>query len=256
MVNHMAIHGISQEGKAIVKTKPGHPEKQMKGTLTKLWSTSKPFSMDKFKALFLKWATCNNITLRQSVSQNLREIFALLDSSALKVLSTSHNTTRQWITLSFIQEKKTIRALIKNSGSHVSISFDAWSSDTGLSLIEVVAHFLTGEVFELQTLLFGLPVISNHSGAEKARVWLVLLKGYAIDQDKLGWFVLDNATKKETAREEKSIPFDPREKKRLRCAGHMINLAVHSFLYGRDSSKLESQVRQDQSDISRLERWR
>lgn len=227
------------------------------GENTKLWSTSKPFPVDEFKALFLKWVICDNITLRQSVSQNLREMFALLDSSALKVLPTSHNTTRQWITSSFFQGKKTICALIENSGSRVSISFDAWSSDTGLSLLGVVAHFLTGEVFELKTLLLGLPVISNHSGAERARVLLVLLRDYGIDQDKLGWFVLDNATSNDTAPEELSIsiPFDPR-KKRLRCAGHMINLAAHSFLYGQDSSKLESQLRQDQSDVSRLELWR
>ncbi len=36
----------------------------------------------------------------------------------------------------------------------------------------------------------------------------------------------------------------------------MINLASHSFLYGQNSSKLESKLRQDQSDVSRLELWR
>ena len=158
MVSHMAIHGISREGEAIVKAEPGLLEKQMKGTLTKVWSTSKPFPVDEFKALFLKWVICDNITLPQGVSQNLREMFALLDISALKILPTSHNTTRQWITSSFIQEKKTIRALIENSGSRVRISFDAWSSDIGFSLLGVVAHFLTEEVYELKTLLLGLPV--------------------------------------------------------------------------------------------------
>lgn len=140
----MAIHGISREGEAVVKPEPGILEKQMKGTLTKLWSTRKPFPVDEFKALFLKWVICDNTTLRQSVSQIRREMFALLDSSALKVLPTSHKTTRQWITSSFFQEKKTICALIENPGSRVSISFDAWSSDTGLSLLGVVATFFDG----------------------------------------------------------------------------------------------------------------
>ena len=186
MVSHMAIHGISREGETIEKPEPGLLEKQMKGTLTKLWSTSKPFPVDEFRALFLKWVICDNITLRQSVSQNLREMFTLLNSLALKVLPTSHNTTRQWITSSFIQEKKTIRALIEKSGSRVSISFDAWSLETGPSLLGVVAHLLTVEVFELKILLLGLPVISNHSGVEQATVLLVLLKDYGIDQEKLG----------------------------------------------------------------------
>ena len=103
----------------------------------------------RIRSIIPKWVICDNITLRQSVSQNLREMFTLLNSSAFKVLPTSHNTTRQWITSSFIQEKKTIRALIKNSGNRVSNSFDAWSSDTGLFLLGVVAHLLKGEVFEL-----------------------------------------------------------------------------------------------------------
>ena len=91
----MAIYGISQEGEVIVKPKPGFLKTQMKGTLTKLWSTSKPFPVDEFKALFFKWIICNNITLRQSVSHNLRDMFDLLDSSALKVLPISHNITGQ-----------------------------------------------------------------------------------------------------------------------------------------------------------------
>ncbi len=113
---------------------------------------------------------------------------------------------------------------------------------------------MTKELLKLKTLLFGLPVISNHSTVEQARAFLILLKDYGIDHDKLGWFVLDNATINDTALEElsKSIPFDS-QKKRLRCAGDMINLPTHFFLYGQDSSKLESKLRQDPSDVSRLE---
>ncbi len=182
----MAIHEISREGKVIVKPDPRLLETQMKDTLPKLWSTSKPFPLDEFKALFLKWVICDNITLRQSVSHNPRDSFTLLDSSALKVFPTSHNTTRQWITSSFIQEKKTICALIDSSRSRVSINFDVWSSDTELSPLGVVEHSLMEELLELKTLLLGLPVMSNHSAAEQASVLLILLKDYGIDHDKLG----------------------------------------------------------------------
>ena len=184
MVSHMAIHRISWEGKVIVKPKPGLFETLMKTTLTKLWSTSKPFPVEKFNALLFKWMIFDNITLRQSVSQNVRDMFALLNSSDLKVFPTSYNRIRQWITLLFIQEKKTICLLINNSGSRVSISFDEWSSDKWLSLLGVVAHFLMEELLELKTILFGLPVISNDSGAEQARVFFILLKDYRIDHDK------------------------------------------------------------------------
>lgn len=56
-----------------------------------------------------------------------------------------------------------------------------------------------------------------------SRVLLIMLKAYGIDHDKLGWFVLDNATNNDMTlvdERSKSIPFDPL-KKRLRCAGHI-----------------------------------
>ena len=91
----MAMNSLSREGEIIVKPEPGLRETQMKGTLTKLWSISKSFPIDEFRALFFKWVICDNIILRQSVSHNLRDMFAVLDSSALKVLPILHNTTRQ-----------------------------------------------------------------------------------------------------------------------------------------------------------------
>ena len=118
--------------------------------------------------------------------------------------------------------KKDYSCTHRKLGISVSISFDAWSSDTGFSLLGVVVHLLTGEVFELKTLLLGLQVISNYSGVEQARVLLVLLKDYGIDQEKLGWFVSDNATNNDTALEKlsKSIPFDPRKKKTEMCRAY------------------------------------
>ena len=94
----MAIQGIFYKGKVIIKPELGLLETQIKGTFTKLWSNSKPFLIDKLNAIFLKWVLCNNITLQKGVSNNLRNMFALLDSLALKVFPILHNTIRQYIT--------------------------------------------------------------------------------------------------------------------------------------------------------------
>lgn len=74
------------------------------------------------------------------------------------------------------------------------------------------------------------------------------------DHNKLGWFVLDNATNNNTILEElsKSILFNLKKKK-LRCAEYMINLAAHFFLYRQDLSKLKNKLRQNKSNLSRLE---
>ncbi len=94
----MAIYWISQEGEVIVKTEFRFLETQMKDTFTELWSISKSFPLDEFKALFFQWVICNDITLQKSVSHYPKDMFALLDSSTLKVFPTLHNTIKQSIT--------------------------------------------------------------------------------------------------------------------------------------------------------------
>lgn len=150
------------------------------------------------------------------------------------------------------KEKTTIRTIIGRSGSRVSISFDAWTSNLDLSLFGVVALFLSGDMHELKTLLLALPEVKNHSVKEQAFVLVGVLNNSGIDADKLGWFVLDNASNNDTALFElsKSIPFDP-QKERLCCAGHMINLAANVFLYGQDP---KGQL--TQSEVSHLTLWR
>lgn len=161
------------------------------------------------------------------------------------------------MTIAFAQEKITIQNLIANAGSWINISFDAWSSDKGLSLLGVVAHFLDREKYHRKTILLGLPQLNSHHGFEQARVLLGVLQNYAIDTGKLEWFVLDNASNNDTALAElsKTISFDP-IKRRLRYAGHMINLAAEAFLFGSHPADLNKQLREEGSDIAKLRLWR
>lgn len=66
-------------------------------------------------------------------------------------------------------------------------------------------------------------------------------------------FVLDNASNYDTALAElpKTISFDP-IKRRLRCAGHMINLAAEAFLFGSYPSELNKQLQEEVSDTAKL----
>ncbi len=74
-----------------------------------------------------------------------------------------------------------VRSIIDQSGSRISIRFDEWTSNSDLSLLGVVAHFLTGNTHELKTLLLALQEIKNHSGEEKALVLAEVLNNYGID---------------------------------------------------------------------------
>ncbi len=120
-----------------------------------------------------------------------------------------------------------------------------------------MAHFLSGRSYELHTLLLGRPEIHGHTGEKQARALRLVLNDYGVSKDKLGWFVLDNASNNDTVLLElqKTIEFDP-QKNRLRCAGHIINLTVYAFLYGKDPALFEMQMREEQTKAARLDLWR
>jgi hypothetical protein len=68
-------------------------------------------------------------------------------------------------------------------------------------------------------------------------VILPLIQRFGINNDNLGYFVLDNATNNDTTLKElaKTMGFDP-ILKRLRCMGHIINLIAESYIFGQDAS--------------------
>lgn len=89
MVTHISTHGIGQDGSKIIKSKvKTKTELNFSGvqTLTGLWNLQKIFPIEEFKAAFMEWVICDNITLRQSMSQWLQKMFALVDKITEMVL--------------------------------------------------------------------------------------------------------------------------------------------------------------------------
>jgi len=69
------------------------------------------------------------------------------------------------------------------------------------------------------------------------------LSSFGITGDRIGWFVADNASNNDTCIETLTtgldLDFNPAER-RIRCAGHILNLVAHSVLFSRDEGALES----------------
>jgi hypothetical protein len=87
-----------------------------------------------------------------------------------------------------------------------------------------------------------LPELYNgHSGKEVAEAIVKVLEFYGI-KDNLGYLTADNATANDTlCRElgELIEGWDPLQR-RLRCLGHIINLAVQSFLFAKNNSAVNA----------------
>jgi len=75
---------------------------------------------------------------------------------------------------------------------------------------------------------------------DQAAIILPLLHDFSINQDNLGYFVLDNATNNDTTLDElaKTLNFDPNQR-RLRCMGHILNLIAEAYLFRQDAKSFE-----------------
>lgn len=59
-------------------------------------------------------------------------MFDLVENAIGMVSPQSDDTTRTWITAALAKEKTTIRTIMSQSESRVSISFDAWTSNSDI----------------------------------------------------------------------------------------------------------------------------
>jgi type IV pilus biogenesis protein CpaD/CtpE len=90
--------------------------------------------------------------------------------------------------------------------------------------------------FKSQAIVIGIPEqTESHSGDNIATQIISTIKDYGIQPNQIGYFMLDNATNNDTAMEAiaDEFGFDAKQR-RLRCAGHIINLIARSLLYGFD----------------------
>ena len=129
----------------------------------------------------------------------------------------------------------------------IHISFDLWTSLNGLALMAVVAHF-TDKDYRVQTRLLALRrLYGEHSGENQAELLADVLKDYELT-DKIGYFVTDNASNNNTAVDILLRDIQPflsqqqRAHRRLRCWGHILNLAAKAFLFGNDPENFDEEI--------------
>ena len=86
-----------------------------------------------------------------------------------------------------------------------------------------------------------------HSGENQAEVIIQVIDEFNI-QSRIGYFVTDNAANNDTAIDAVVAYYFPhmtpkqRVGRRLRCLGHVINLAAKAFLYGKEFDAFEKDI--------------
>lgn len=161
----------------------------------------------------------------------------------------------------FHDRKVLLAENMREARSNIHLSFDMWTSSNSLAFVAVVAHYIDDNL-KLQTTLIGLRrVIGSHSGETVAEQVVQVIREYGFEK-KLGYFVSDHTTSNDTCVEAILTEIRPdltRRERRLRCVGHIINLAAQAFLYGKEEEAFSAEVHGVAriADIKKqLELWR
>jgi len=132
------------------------------------------------------------------------------------------------------------RVQVKNqlalSRSAIHLSFDMWTSPNNLSIVAVIAHYFSGSGKAKDCLLGVKRVSGTHSGENQAQSIVPLLEYYGL-KNRIGYFVLDNITSNDLCVRAilRRLRGDLNAKtRRLRCFGHVVNLAAKAFLLGKE----------------------
>ena len=215
------------------------------------------FQPGAFKTKLTRWIVHENIAFNQVESQYFREM--MLEANGTLELAgclPTHNTIREWIMKDWHGYKGVITEALRSSNGLVNFSFDLWSSRNSLSLCGIVAHFI-GDSGKLLTFLLSLPeLVGSHKGENIAECVATILGEFAL-QERVGYFVLDNARNNDTAMEAlaEEFGFDMKQR-RLRCAGHIINLVARQILFGEDIDAFETQASIAKDELGDLLLWR
>jgi len=190
-------------------------------------------NIGKMKRRLIRWIANDHVSFIQIESEAFRDLLAVFSAQAIEVIPDTGDTIRAW-TISLFKEKRTqLGELLSTLPFKVHISFDGWTAGNTLGLVGIVAHWCT-ENGLFQRALLGLREIDGrHTGANIAICIDEVLKEYGISSNQVGYYVLDNASNNDSAVENLSVEY---QRKRLRCAGHILNLVV-GVLYSIDSSK-------------------
>src|SRR6266850_2382557 len=207
------------------------------------------FNWEILKLRLVEWIVVLHITFSQVENDWFRRFLAVLSPSLETWIPRAGNTVRAWILAEFERRQEEVKKRLQKSKSRIHLSFDLWTSPNNMAFVGVVGHYMTSE-YKVETVLLGLRRLhGTHSGENIAEAIVKVIRKYGLTGDQIGWFVLDNATSNDTCVKEilKTLEInDTAERHRLRCLGHIINLAAKAFFFGSDSTSFEEEIEDTQ----------
>jgi hypothetical protein len=214
------------------------------------------FDRDHFQRLLIDWVVDSNQSFRETENERLRAVFEYLNPSVIATEAhLAHDTIRKRILQIFDTEKCNIVRALKEVPGAIHIAWDGWRSRNRHALYGITAHYLDRDC-NRKKLVLGLPELkSSHTGVNIASQIHEILDEYHITS-KIGFITLDNASNNDTAINELGEHLGVNgPKRRIRCFGHILNLAAKALLFGHSSEAFEDELVKN-IDAKTHELWR
>lgn len=194
-------------------------------------------------------------------SKEFKAMCLALNHQAGHALIHSHTTIPRRIASNFEYQRSLVKAALHRASSAIQLCTDSWTS--GLSNqreFQAVNAQWVDEKSQVQRALLALPELTHgHAGESVAIHVVATLKAYGIEH-KLGYITCDNATANDTlcravehALTSEGIRWNAATQ-RLRCLGHILNIATQAFIFAKDAEAVDVAVQHTASiDVSSIE---
>lgn len=169
-----------------------------------------------------------------------------LNPAASTALYRSHNSVSRQITRSFQHHRDEVYSILSRARSCIHLCTDTWTSPSGhhKEFQAINAHFIDEHGHQRKALIALPELPKGHAGSECAIRLCSTAQMYDFES-RLGSVTSDNATAMDSMAKSlegllanKGIHW-PAATNRLRCLGHVLNLAVQAFLFARDPEAVE-----------------
>jgi hypothetical protein len=213
-----------------------------------------------------------------STIPEFRDLLAFLNEDVEAALPANGDTIRNWTMETFYNEQQQVKQAVQSAASKIHFTVDLWTSSNSLALLGMIAHYFTENGQLCQSVLALRELEGQHTGENQAQLIMKIIIEYGI-VSKVGYFMMDNAENNETMMRALStskdiLQFSINSNKvglltqfditydashhRLRCNGHIINLAAQAFLFSSDEDSLSKLNNTASSIPSQLEMdtWR
>ena len=193
--------------------------------------TASSVSTDQINKALVHLIVRHNLPFRAVEWPALRRLLSLAGLERGTI--SSHSSVSSYIDSLWLKAKDDLRIRLQSSLSVIHIAADIWTSPNRYLFLGVCAHFVDRESSQLVRVLLGLRPVLTHRGDEQATELFQVFEDFGIVK-KIGYFIGDNHPSNDVlcrSLESKfEQPWDAKQH-RLRCNGHVINLAVQAFLF-------------------------